>query len=134
MVPAQQSPLSDLQGHIHMLSRIYTFLGWLGLIGSAVLLLAYFTAGTVPHLPHQTSLYGLSPHLSILLLICWSILLLNFGRDILGARRWSTGIGGAIVAIIQLFSVPVGTAVGIYTLWILFRYHRLQEHGGAGSL
>ena len=126
MTRTSTSSVYDLNGQIHFLGRIYTFLGWLGLIGSGFLLFALFSPQTTPAGGTQTGLFGISPHLSVFLLICWSILLLNFSKDINGPRKWSTGIAGVVIAAMNLISVPVGTAVGLYTLWVLFQYRRIQ--------
>lgn len=125
MTGANTSSVYDLNGQIQFLGRIYTFLGWLGLIGSGFLLLALFSPQAMPAGSTQTGFFGISPHLSVFLLICWSILLLNFSKDINGPRKWSTGVAGIAIAAMNLLSVPVGTAVGLYTLWVLFQYRRL---------
>jgi len=126
MTRASTSSEYDLNGQIQFLGRIYTFLGWLGLIGSAFLLLSLFSPQTMPAGSMQAGLFGISPHLSVFLLICWSILLLNFSKDITGPRKWSTGVAGVVISAMNLLSVPVGTAVGLYTLWVLFQYSRHQ--------
>jgi hypothetical protein len=116
----------DLDRHILFLGRIYTFLGWLGLAGSALLLFPLLSPETLPANDAQRGLFGLPQALSVFILVCWSILLLNFSKDLTGRRRWSTGIGGFCIGILNLLSVPIGTAVGTYTLWILFRHRRLH--------
>lgn len=117
-------PGAELQGHIHFLGRIYTFLGWLGLLGSVILLFPVFSTEQIQTSEVQPGIFGLSHAFSVFLLICWSILLLNFSKDITGQRKWSTGLGGYCIGILNLLSVPIGTAVGTYTLWILFRHRR----------
>ena len=126
MTQTNTSSAYDLNGQTQFLGRIYTFLGWLGLIGAGFLLFALFSPQAIPVNGIQTSLFRVSPHLSVFLLICWSTLLLHFAKDVTGPRKWSTGFPGVIVAVINLLSVPVGTAVGIYTLWVLLQYRRLH--------
>jgi hypothetical protein len=122
---AESTP--DLDRHILFLGRIYTFLGWLGLLGSAILLLSIFSGPQVEGNAGQVTEAGIFQALQIFLLICWSILLLNFSKDITGKRKWSTGIAGLCIGFLNLLSVPVGTAVGCYTLWILFMQQRLHH-------
>lgn len=116
----------DLNVHIHFLGRIYTFLGWLGLIGSVILLFSLFNPEQIQVNGTQAGVFGMSGSLSVFLLTCWSIILLNFSKDVTGQRKWATGLGGFCIGILNLLSVPIGTAVGTYTLWILFRYRRLH--------
>ena len=40
------------------------------------------------------------------------------GYGLLNRRRWGRFLG-IVVAVIDLFEIPVGTAVGIYGLWVL---------------
>lgn len=117
----------DLGRHMQFLGRIYTFLGWLGLAGSALLLFSLLSPEAMTVNGTPPGLFGLSWAFSIFLLVCWSILLLNFSKDLTGRRRWSTGVGGFCIGILNLLSVPFGTAVGTYTLWILFWYRRVRR-------
>ena len=116
----------DLNRHILLLGHIYTFLGWLGLFGSALLLFSNFASGPAGSAGAGTGMFGMSQAFSAFLLVCWSILLLNFARDLTGKRKWSTGICGFCIGLLNLLSVPIGTAVGTYTLWILFMNRRLH--------
>ena len=116
--PREQSP--TFAWHLLFLSRIYSFIGWLGMLGGLFLL---FSLGSAP----DGKIFGMPTALSALLLICWSTLLLNFSKDIIGRQRWSTGIGGCFIGLFNLISVPIGTAVGTYTLWIIYQSRRLQS-------
>lgn len=117
----------DLDRHILFLGRIYAFLGWLGLLGSAILLLSVFSGSQVEGGGGQVGVLNLSQTVSAFLLICWSTLLINFSKDITGQRKWSTGVAGMCIGLLNLLSVPVGTAVGGYTLWILFMQQKLNR-------
>ena len=114
---------SSLGWHLLFLQRIYTFIGWLGLFGGGVLLFSLTqpeamaaTGATMPSL------------LPILLLIGWSTLLLSFARDLDNNRRWCTGIGGWCIGLFSLLSVPIGTAIGTYTIWVLIKLRQLPNH------
>lgn len=111
----------DLSWHLLFLSRIYSFTGWLGLLGGLFLLISTQTTG-----PEATPIMGMSAPVGGFILICWSVVLLNFSRDIWGQQRWSTGIAGYIIGFFQLFSVPIGTAIGSYTLWILLKNRQIS--------
>lgn len=122
--PKQHSP--TLNWHLLFLGRIYSFIGWLGMLGGLFLLMSMGStqaAGTL----EGGMIFGMPMVLSAFLLICWSVLLLNFSKDITGQQKWSTGAGGWVIGLFNLVSVPIGTAIGTYTLWILFQNHRLQS-------
>lgn len=124
---ARESTVPGLGSHIVFLGRIYLVLGWLGIAGAGLLLFSSFSGvGMAKHTAASSGLFNISPPLTIFMLVCWSILLLGFSKDITGSKKWSTGPGGVCIGILNLFSVPIGTAVGTYTLWILFRHSRLQ--------
>ncbi len=120
----QQNP--TFNWHLVFLGRIYSFLGWMGLLGGVFLLMAMGSPQTTGPVAGG-AVFGMPLAVSAFLLICWSILLLNFSRDITGNQRWSTGIGGCLIGLFNLISVPIGTAVGTYTLWIIFQNRRLQS-------
>lgn len=116
----------SIQGHTRILGWIYAFLGWLGLGGACLLLVQSVASHSLSAPGVQAGLWNVSPPLALLLLALWSLLLLNFAKDIAGKRTWSTGIGGILIGCFSLLSVPIGTAVGTYTLWVLFHLHRLN--------
>lgn len=111
--------------HLLFLSRIYSFTGWLGLLGGVFLLLS-LAGGQVQATAAPTAMFGMPLGLAAFLLIGWSIVLLNFSKDVVERQRWSTGICGWCIALFQLVSVPIGTAIGTYTLWVLFRNRQVQ--------
>jgi hypothetical protein len=57
----------------------------------------------------------------IVLMICIvSLPALIAGIGLVKFRPWSRVLG-IIISVLHLFSVPVGTALGIYGLWVLFQ-------------
>ncbi|WP_163340652.1 hypothetical protein [Desulfopila sp. IMCC35008] len=123
----QKRTAPELDWHILFLGRIYSFTGWLGLVGGGFLLLSL--VNTQPQTTQvQTQVFGMHPSLSAFLLTCWSMLLLGFSKDIRGQQRWTTGIAGWLIGAFHLISVPIGTAIGTYTLWILARQQYLARN------
>ncbi len=126
--------LPVLSWHLLFLGRIYAFIGWLGILGSLFLLLGGLAAqrGAAP----PPSIFsGLHWVIAPVLLISWSTILLNFSKDISHERKWAIGIRGCAIALFNLISVPIGTAIGLYTLYVLFLYRRnemqvnQEQHG-----
>jgi uncharacterized membrane protein (DUF2068 family) len=53
-------------------------------------------------------------------LVALGALSLFAGMGLLKQKRWARALA-IIVAVLALAGFPIGTAVGIYTLWVLFR-------------
>jgi hypothetical protein len=66
---------------------------------------------------HAAWLTPLLPILGILTVI-WSGLAAFTGYSLLTRRPWGRTLA-IVVAILTLIKIPVGTALGIYTLWVL---------------
>lgn len=115
--------LPVLSWHLLFLGRIYAFIGWLGIIGSVFLLIGGLA--TQQGSPPPPSMFpGVHWIVAPVLLVGWSTILLNFSKDITLERKWTTGIRGFCIALFSLISVPIGTAIGLYTLCVLFYYKR----------
>lgn len=62
------------------------------------------------------------------------LLCLAAGWGLMQKRPWARTIA-LVAAFISLFSVPVGTALGVYTIWVLMAQGAEQEYArlaGAG--
>jgi hypothetical protein len=60
---------------------------------------------------------GLLPVIATITVLAAAIALFA-GWSLLNRKPWGRTLG-IIVAILALFKIPVGTALGIYTLWVL---------------
>jgi hypothetical protein len=54
------------------------------------------------------------------------ILDIAFGAALLKHRPWAR-VPAMVLAVFKLFSLPIGTAIGVYTLWVLTRYPTLEN-------
>lgn len=100
-------------------------LAWLhivfGLFGSFIALLVF--GGTMISLPFAGSLsnsaiVGITGTFVSLLLGGMSLLQLVAGWGLLGRKSWAR-ILTIVLGVISLIRFPLGTALGIYTLWVL---------------
>jgi hypothetical protein len=57
---------------------------------------------------------------SVLMICVVSLPALIAGIGLVKVRPWSRVLG-IIISVLLLFSVPIGTALGIYGLWVLFQ-------------
>jgi riboflavin transporter FmnP len=109
-----------MEGHIKAVAVLWIIYGALGLILTFLMFAALFGISFIPDMGHEapvilrTIAIGLSVFLGLLTL---PELLAGFG--IYNHREWGRIVGLA-VAFLNLISFPIGTALSVYTLVILF--------------
>jgi hypothetical protein len=99
-----------------------TILGVFQIIISA----AYFGLGAVLIFESTNTfgvnaIFGLLPRLSIIFIIVGGFTFI-FGLGLLSGKRWARTLA-MIGAVLDLFSIPIGTILGIVILWYLTRPH-----------
>ncbi len=113
----------ETQKHIRRVGLIYILWGCIGLM--------IFTIATYVGINDFIRIIAMEPKsdiegkVLILILVGISSLLLFslayifVGRAIRSEKQWALRVVGFILAIIALPSFPVGTAIGIYSIWAL---------------
>ena len=66
-------------------------------------------------------------------LLVYSSLQLSLGLGLITRQSWATRTPGFILATVALLSVPLGTALGGYTLWVLIQMRKQGIVIGRGS-
>jgi hypothetical protein len=77
--------------------------------------------GTFPFARQPWMGFGLWPiagSLVAILLICSAVLSFAVGFSLMTRKPWGRTLA-IVIAILSLIKIPVGTALGIYTLWVL---------------
>jgi hypothetical protein len=116
---------SRLEGHLRTLGILWMAIGGLFLIPAAVLMVFGSGARLVIH--DREPLAGLFP---VLLYVAGgSLVLLGAGGICVGLgltqkQPWAR-MAAIILGVLALFHPPFGTALGVYTLWVLLA----DEHG-----
>jgi len=108
---------SRIAGHVRLLGILWLAVSAVRLIPGFVLL-SLFSRGfgfMPPHLPHFV--YGLLQFIGVLLLVEGALGLVA-GWGLLERQPWARMLT-LILGCINLIKVPFGTALGIYTLWVL---------------
>ena len=126
---------SRLQNHLSTLGTLWVVVGVLFLLPALGL---FFASGAAHFVVHDNEVVRtLGPLLftiigSTFLLIAVGGILVGMGlRD---RKPWARVVA-IVLGVIALFHPPVGTALGIYTLWVLMsdeggvEYHRLASAG-----
>jgi hypothetical protein len=111
--------------HVKVLGILHIVLGSLGILAAIIVLLIFggltAVAGLSDHsvegLPAIPVLGAIGTFVFILLL-CLSLPGLIAGIGLVQFKPWAR-ILGIVISALDLFSIPIGTALGIYGLWVL---------------
>ena len=111
--------------HIKVLAVLYIVLSAFGLLAAIFLGLVFGTASGIVGMnadPHDAAIalpiIGLAGTALVTFLVLVSLPGLVAGIGLLKLQPWAR-ILGIVVAVLNLIHVPIGTAVGIYGLWVL---------------
>jgi hypothetical protein len=122
--------------HIKVLGLLYILLSAFGLLAAVFLALAFGTASGIVGMnadPHDAAIalpiIGLAGTALVAFLAAVSLPGLIAGIGILKLQPWARLLG-ILVAIINLIHVPIGTAVGIYGLWVLLNKETERQFAG----
>lgn len=112
-----------MEKHVHLLGIFFVVYGIMGLIASGIVFILIVGAGMFatssagdPNLMIMTGFFGIMIT-SIILVTCLPSLIAGWG--IIKHKPWSRTLG-IIVAILNIPGMPIGTALGVYALWVLF--------------
>ena len=119
---AAPRPARDHQRHVKLLAVLLAVWGGLGLLGALGLMLA---AGAVANLVANLAGHILPVSLltSLLASLAWvfiglSVAAMAAGAGLLDYEPWARPLA-VVVCVLALLRFPVGTALGIYGLWVL---------------
>lgn len=104
-----------------------TILGWLYIVSNAILLpiglcgLLFFAGiGLASADPTAFGMLGIIGMVSVLFFTALALPGLLTGYGLLKRKKWGY-ILGIVMGFLNLVNMPVGTAIGIYTLFVLFQ-------------
>jgi hypothetical protein len=120
---------SRLERHLHTLGILWMVLGVLFLIPGAVLMVM---GSSVHFVIHDREIFGTALGPLILYIFGGSLLIIATGGVCVGlgfmqCRPWARS-AGLILGVLAIFHPPLGTALGIYTLWVLLADERGDEY------
>lgn len=109
--------------HVDLLGRLYVIAGWLALLVSLSLVslgLAAFGLGGREGPDVATSLaagvfFGLAVGFAL-----WAAALAVVGWALRAYRPWSRS-AALVLSVVNLFVIPFGTALAVYTAWVLLQ-------------
>ena len=110
-----------MKTHIQIVAALHIALGALSVIGAIVLFACLGLAGTIVVTQGEQGVAGILGLIAVV--ICGLLVLLGLpgiigGWALLTERRWGRPLV-LVLGVLALINIPIGTAVGIYTLWAL---------------
>jgi len=122
-----------MRKHIQILAILNIVWGSIGVIGALIILLVFggimgilgvsttHDAGSGMAIP----ILGLIGAVVILILVVTSVPSIIAGIGLLRLYPWAR-ILGIVLSVLHLFNIPIGTALGIYGLWVLLSDQTLR--------
>ena len=113
-----------VQQHVHLLAILWFALSALSALGGLLLVVVGSTL-----FPHLHEMRGVPPDVPVgfLSVLCSTLGILVLakaafgfivGRGLLQYEAWAR-TGALVLAFISLINLPFGTAIGVYTMWVL---------------
>lgn len=109
----------EMQQHVSFVGALHVGFGILGLLGAlAVYLVLRFAYGFVEYDPIASQILPFIGNTVALIILFFSSLGIIGGIGLFSYRPWAR-ILVLIVSAINCLNVPIGTAKGIYSIWVL---------------
>jgi hypothetical protein len=121
-----------VRSHVHLLGIMWLAISAFNAVGGVVL---YVLANTLfAHLhemgaPPEAPTGFLRPLLSVIAIFVLAKAAVGFiaGWGLLQREAWARVLA-LVLAFISLFNIPFGTAIGVYTMWVLLPSQSQQEY------
>ena len=121
----------DSETHVKIVAWLHIVLSVLGLLVTALVFLVFVGIGLLLAATDETAALGVFAIIATIVgvfLLIISVPGLIGGIGLLQRQNWAR-ILVLILSVLQLFNVPFGTAVGIYSLWALTRQETMALFG-----
>jgi len=123
--PTADSQETDLFGigigeHIRLAAIIRIVWGSMGLLGAVVVLALFLGPPLIAGDPKALAILSAFSIPIVMLLVVFSGSNIIAGVGLLKRRRWAR-TPALVLAVLDLAAVPIGTALGIYTIWVLMK-------------
>ena len=111
--------------HVKVVGALNIAIGACGLVAAFVLMLIFGGAAGIvgstgdPDAALAMPIIGITGMALVVVAVVWSLPSFIVGIGLLRRRPWAR-IAGIVLSIFHLIWVPVGTIIGVYSLWVLF--------------
>jgi len=123
-----------MEQHVKVLGVLYIAIGGLGVLAALIVLGIFGGIAGMTHAgrhPEAAPFFVLIGGLAMIIVLAISLPSVIAGVGLLSFRPWARVLA-IILSVIHLFSIPIGTALGIYGLWVLLRPETEQLFRPAG--
>ena len=110
-----------MERHIRILGVIYIAFGALGILAALLLFVGFTGKGLLSENTETIRIVASASAAVAIFLILISTLAIIGGEGLLRRRSWARVLV-IVLGCLYLISFPLGTAVGIYTLWALTKH------------
>lgn len=111
----------NMKQHVSFVGALHIGFGILGLLGSLAVYVTFnFAHGFVEHEPIAGQLLGFLGGTLSLLILFFACLGIIGGIGLFTFRPWARVLV-LIVSAINCLNVPIGTAKGVYSIWVLMQ-------------
>ena len=121
----------DSETHVSLVAWLHIILSILGLLVAALVFLIFVGIGLLLAASDETAAMGIFAVIATIIgvfLLLVSVPGLIGGIGLLQRQNWAR-ILVLILSVLQLFNIPFGTAVGVYSLWTLTREETMALFG-----
>jgi len=116
----------NMKQHVSFVGALHVGFGILGLLGAlAVYLSFHFAFSFVEHEPLAQKLLSFFGNTLSLIIVFFSTLGIVGGIGIFSFKPWAR-ILVMIVSAINCINIPIGTAKGIYSIWVLMQPETIE--------
>jgi hypothetical protein len=117
--------MRDMRQHVKVVGALHIGLGGLGILVACLVLAILVGVGRVADDPDASRFLDLIGVIVFVFLFVISVPGIIGGLGLLQEREWAR-ILVLILAGLNLFNIPIGTAVGIYSIWVLLQEETVQ--------
>ena len=123
----------NMKQHISFVGALHVGFGVLGLIGAlAVYIIFNFANGFIEGDPMAQQIVGFLGGTISLLIMFFACLGIIGGIGLFSYKPWAR-ILVMIVSAINCLNIPIGTAKGVYSIWVLMQPESVRMFEGSGN-
>lgn len=116
----------QVKQHVSFVGALHVGFGILGLLGALAIYLSFhFAFGFVEHEPIAQKIISFLGSTLSLIIVFFSILGIIGGISLFSYKPWAR-ILVMIVSAINCLNIPIGTAKGIYSIWVLMQKETIE--------